>query len=93
MLYHYVGAVVKENNFIHRVLIQIEEELIYMPHIFSVEIHDYLSMQIRLAEEGINLVEPREKKSRQYYEGTLFELVEMRQYLTEHIDLKTQKYY
>jgi len=32
-----------------------------MPHIFSVEIHDYLSTQIRLAEERILLVGPGEE--------------------------------
>ena len=65
-----------------------------MAHVFSVEIHDYLSEKILQAEQGKKTAEQEnEKESRLYYEGQLLELKTLRQYLTDNIDLKTQKYY
>ncbi len=65
-----------------------------MPHAFSVEIQDFLSEKIHLAEDG-------KKKAKQennvetcsYFDGQLLELKALRQYLTDNIDLKTQKYF
>lgn len=65
-----------------------------MAHEFSVEIHDFLSRKILQTKEGKKraLLE-NDEGSFQYYEGKLLELKILRQYLTENIDLKTQKYY
>ncbi len=65
-----------------------------MAHIFSVEIHKFLGHKIRLAEEGKNrAVKGDDEKTRRYFEGRLFELNTMRQYLNEKIDLKNWRYY
>lgn len=65
-----------------------------MPHIFSVEIHAYLSAKIEQVEEKKKLVVGDKADTLQRcIEGELLELVAMRQYLTDNIDLKTQKYY
>lgn len=65
-----------------------------MPHAFSVEIHDFLSKKILLAEENKKkAVQEKNRAEQLYYEGQLLELTTMRQYLTENIDLKTQKYF
>ena len=65
-----------------------------MPHAFSVEIHDYLSRKILLAEENKNKAIQKKNRAEQLYcEGQLFELTTMRQYLTDNIDLKTQNYF
>ena len=65
-----------------------------MAHIFSVEIHEFLSRKIRLAEEGKDkAVSKNDEKSSRYFEGQLFELNTMRQYLNEKIDLKNRRYY
>lgn len=65
-----------------------------MPHAFSVEIHDYLSLKIASAEKGkTNADQQNDRDLQSYYEGQLLELKKMRSYLTENIDLKTQRYY
>ncbi len=65
-----------------------------MAHVFSVEIHDYLSNRIQLAEKGKKRAElAKDAASRRYYEGQLLELKILRKYLTDNIDLKTQKYF
>ena len=65
-----------------------------MPHAFSVEIHDYLSNKILLLEKNQRkAVQEEDAVLQSYYEGQLLELTSMRHYLTEHFDLKTQKYY
>jgi hypothetical protein len=65
-----------------------------LAHVFSVEIHEFLSRKIRLAEEGKNrAVDEDDEKKRRYFEGQLLELNTMRRYLSEKIDLKNRKYY
>ena len=65
-----------------------------MPHIFSVEIHEYLSCKIEQAEnKRKQAVATNMYDLQQRLEGELSELVAMRKYLDENIDLKTQKYY
>ncbi len=65
-----------------------------MPHIFSVEIHEYLSAKIEQAESRRKQAVAANMHGLQYrLEGELQELVAMRKYLAENIDLKTQKYY
>jgi len=65
-----------------------------MPHIFSVEIHVYLSAKIEEAEgKKKQAIADRDESQQRHLEGELLELMEMRKYLTNNIDLKTQKYY
>ena len=65
-----------------------------MPHAFSVEIHDFFTRKIKLAEEGKKKAEQEnDEKNCRYFEGQLLELNNLRQYLTDNIDLKTQKYF
>jgi len=65
-----------------------------MPHAFSVEIHDYLSNRILQAREALGKTVTESNQSLEpYHKGQLLELEIMRQYLTENIDLKTQKYF
>ena len=65
-----------------------------MPHIFSVEIHTYLSTKIEEAEgKKKQAIADQDESLQRYLEGELLELVKMRHYLTDNIDLKTQKYY
>lgn len=65
-----------------------------MPHAFSVEIHDYLSDKILSARNGIDQATLKQDQALEsYHKGRLLELEIMRQYLTDNIDLKTQKYY
>ncbi|HID69367.1 MAG TPA: hypothetical protein EYP35_02640 [Desulfobacterales bacterium] len=65
-----------------------------MPHAFSVEIHDYLSNKILLVGEGIKqAVLDKDQSLESYHKGQLLELEIIRRYLTDNIDLKTQKYF
>jgi hypothetical protein len=65
-----------------------------MPHAFSVEIHDYLSRKMLLAEDDRRkAVQESDESLQSHYEGQLLELNTLRQYLTDNFDLKTQKYY
>ena len=65
-----------------------------MPHAFSVEIHDYLSRKMLLAEDDRRkAVQGSDDNLQSHYEGQLLELNTLRQYLTDNFDLKTQKYY
>ena len=65
-----------------------------MPHAFSVEIHDFISKNILLAEERKNkAINEKNRAIQLYFEGELLELRIMREYLVENIDLKTQKYF
>lgn len=65
-----------------------------MPHIFSVEIHAYLSAKIEEAEaKKKQAIADWDGSQQRHLEGELLELMEMRKYLTDNIDLKTQKYY
>lgn len=65
-----------------------------MPHAFSVEIHCYLSEKIKLVREGKEAaIQKGDIDVERYFDGKLLELVNLRHYLTENFDLKTQKYY
>ena len=65
-----------------------------MANDYSVAIHNYLSDKIAAAEKKRKHAE-RENNliSISYYEGQLKELYNIRQYMVDKIDLKTQKYY
>jgi hypothetical protein len=90
-----VVLVVKKIIFIIVVwIIKSDTRAIKMPHIFSVEIHEYLSGKMEQAERTRKLaILDNDMNLQRRLEGELLELVKMRQYLTENIDLKTQKYY
>ncbi|MGW8194662.1 MAG: hypothetical protein ACWGOX_10400 [Desulforhopalus sp.] len=60
-----------------------------MPNDYSIEIHKYLTEKIA---ENERLLKQRSEKS-PFYEGQLYELRWLRQYLAEHIDLKDFTYY
>ncbi len=65
-----------------------------MAHEYSVKIQDYISSKIAVAEEKKLFAEKQNDfETQKYYEGQLKELLSFRQYLTEKIDLKTQRYY
>ena len=65
-----------------------------MVHAYSVEIHDYISKKISWAEEKKKKAEEQDDlETRLFHEGQLDELIEIRAYLTERIDLKNQNYY
>lgn len=60
-----------------------------MPNEFSVEIHNYLSQKITQAQKAV--AEKNEKSS--FYQGQLEELLRIREYLKDNIDLKNFAYY
>lgn len=65
-----------------------------MAHIYSVKIQNYISENlVAAAEKKKDAEEQNDFETQQFYEGQLKELLTFREYLTEKIDLKTQKYY
>jgi hypothetical protein len=65
-----------------------------MAHEHSVTIHNYLSLKIAEAQkkkDQANQLDDSENV--QFHSGQLEELVGIRKYLTDKIDLNTQKYY
>jgi hypothetical protein len=60
-----------------------------MPNEFSVEIHDYLSQKIAEAKKAIAKNDDRSS----FYRGQLEELLWIRKYLKENVDLKNFTYY
>ncbi len=65
-----------------------------MTHEFSVEIHAYIKKKILAAEKGKTQAEAQDdNQTRRFYEGQLHELLHLRDFISERIDLKTQKYY
>jgi len=60
---------------------------------YSVAIHKYISDKIAAAEKNVKLAERNSVAgSIRYDKGQLMELYNVRQYMVEKIDLKTQKY-
>ena len=65
-----------------------------MANQYSVEIHKYISDKVAIAASRKKEAEAaNDPTTRRFYEGQLFELDKIREYLAQHIDLKTQKYY
>ncbi|MEJ2284854.1 MAG: hypothetical protein P8X85_14795 [Desulfobacterales bacterium] len=65
-----------------------------MANQFAVEIHNYISEKIAHAIGQIkNADAATDPAGRRFYEGQLYELNKIREYMAQHIDLKTQKYY
>jgi len=60
-----------------------------MPNEYSVEIHTYISKKIREAEQLIDKNEVDTPNNR----GKIDELLWLREYLSDNIDLKDFKYY
>jgi hypothetical protein len=61
-----------------------------MPNDYSVEIHKYLSDKIRKAEQAVKL---GDQHTAAHARGQLEELMWIRRYLRENIDLKNFVYY
>ena len=65
-----------------------------MTHEFSVDIHAYIKKKILAAEKGKKQAGAQDDyETRRFYVGQLHELLNLRKYLSERIDLKTQKYF
>ncbi len=65
-----------------------------MAHDYSVKIQNYISEKISIAMKmKINAERQDDFAAQKFCEGQLKELHTLRQYLTEKIDLKTQRYY
>ena len=65
-----------------------------MANQYSVEIHKYISDKIARATGQIKKAEVADDlATRRFYEGQIYELEKIREYMAQNIDLKTQKYY
>ena len=65
-----------------------------MANQYSVEIHNYISDKIARATGQLKKAEAaKDLTARRFYEGQLYELDKIREYMAQNIDLKTQKYY
>ncbi len=65
-----------------------------MAHLYSVCIHEFISEKIRIANQGIQHAQDKnDAETIGFYKGQLEELLMLRKYLSEKIDLKTQTYY
>ena len=65
-----------------------------MANQYSVEIHRYISEKIAAAANQQKRAEAaNDSAARRFHAGQLYELEKIREYMAQHIDLKTQKYY
>ena len=65
-----------------------------MANEYSVEIHNYISDKVARATAALKKAEAADDQTvRRFYEGQLYELDKIREYMAQNIDLKTQKYY
>ena len=65
-----------------------------MANQYSVEIHKYISDKIAAATSQQKKAEAADDTAaRRFFAGQLYELEKIREYMTQNIDLKTQKYY
>ena len=65
-----------------------------MANQYSVEIHDYISEKVARATADLKKAEAADDQAgRRFYEGQLYELNKIREYMAQNVDLKTQKYY
>ena len=65
-----------------------------MANEYLVEIHNFISERIASAENKMKAaVKNNDLESKRFYEGQLHEWFQMRSYLANKIDLKTQKYF
>ena len=65
-----------------------------MTHEYAAMIHAYLSEKIAFAEDKKQAAEKQGDHGRRlFFEGQLDELLVIRKYLSENVDLNTQQYY
>ena len=65
-----------------------------MANQYLVDIHDYITSKINTAQEAKKFAVQKEDPTRiSHLDGQLDELNELRQFLKQHYDLATQKYY
>lgn len=65
-----------------------------MANEYLIEIHNFISKQIDIAKNRQSgAKKAKDKASQRFYDGQLAEWQEMRAYLAEKVDLKTQKYF
>jgi len=65
-----------------------------MTNQYSVEIHKYVSEKIKAVEDQLHQAKESSDNGRQrFLEGRLMELIKLREYMHETIDLRTQEYY
>lgn len=65
-----------------------------MANEYSIAIHNYISSKIAAADKNKKVAEKEhDLASLHYYKGQLKELNNIRRYMADKIDLKTQKYY
>ena len=66
----------------------------FMAHSYSVTIHDYISEKISVAKSMQEQAKVQNAlENYNFYRGQLEELFKIREYLTDRIDLQTQKYF
>jgi len=65
-----------------------------MAHEYSVQIHEWISKKVdRVNQEIKKLNDHNDPDKENYYSGRLQELLDIRQYLSDEIDLDTHQYY
>lgn len=65
-----------------------------MPNQYLIEIHRYISDKVMSVEERLKAADTlNDLPEKKFYDGQLQELTALRQYLANHINLKTQRYY
>lgn len=65
-----------------------------MAHEYSVQTHDWISQKIEIAKQEIIIAKEQNDMSKEtYYRGQLHELLDIRHYLADQIDLNTHSYF
>lgn len=65
-----------------------------MAHEYSLMIHSFISERISIAEQRKAFAQKEgDTETSRYFDGQLVELRDIRTFLTEQVDLKTQRYY
>jgi len=64
-----------------------------MAHEYSVQIHEWISKKVDRVNQEIKLNDHNDPDKENYCKGRLQELLDLRQYLSDKIDLDTHQYY
>jgi hypothetical protein len=65
-----------------------------MANEYLVNIHHFLSEKIKESEAAVrSAVDKGDMAKQQYYSGELYELTQIRKYMSENFNLETQVYY
>jgi hypothetical protein len=65
-----------------------------MAHEYSVQVHEWISQRMDAVKQDLKLPEAgNDAGQKNYLAGQLQELQDIRQYLTDKVDLNTQEYY